>query len=163
MGGLAYVERDRRWLQQSAKPDQRFTDRFVTGEPVTGSPTPLSGSAFELTEDCRASRNARHLPHSLLRPSLPFSRSNQHSVLDTAVPGTLFARWRTGGAVLLCPVPAAYRLPCGASCYATGLPRVFQPCFGKFFFEAVIGLSEAAGGTLAAWTHTTTRAVTKVA
>ena len=82
---------------------------------------------------------------------------------DTAVLGTLFARWRTGGAVLLCPVPAAYRLPCGASCYATGLPRVFQPCFGKFFFEAVIGLSEAAGGTLAACTHTTTRAVTKVA
>ena len=82
---------------------------------------------------------------------------------DTAVLGTLFARWRTGGAVLLCPVQAAYRLPCGASCYATGLPRVFQPCFGKFFFEAVIGLSEAAGGTLAACTHTTTRAVTKVA
>ena len=48
MGGLAYVERDRRWLQQSASPDQRalderHTDRFVTGKPVTGSPTPLKG------------------------------------------------------------------------------------------------------------------------
>jgi hypothetical protein len=48
VGGLAYVERDRRWLQQSASPDQRaldeqHTDRFVTGKPVTGSPTPLKG------------------------------------------------------------------------------------------------------------------------
>ena len=61
-----------------------------------------------------------------------------------------------------CPVRTAYRQLCGATCYATGLPRVFQPCFGKFFFEAVIGLSEAAGGTLAASPHTTTRAITNL-
>ena len=48
MGGLAYVERDRRWLQQSASPDQpaldeRHTDRFVTRPegPVTGSAGPV--------------------------------------------------------------------------------------------------------------------------
>ena len=60
VGGRAYVERDRRWLQQSASPDHRFGGRFVTRPKglVTGSPAPLSGPAFELTEDCRASRNA---------------------------------------------------------------------------------------------------------
>jgi hypothetical protein len=48
VGGLAYVERDRRWLQQSASPDHHFSGRFVTRPEglVTGSPTPLSGSAF---------------------------------------------------------------------------------------------------------------------
>ena len=112
MGGLAYVERDRRWLQQSASPDphalnERHTDRFVTGGPVTGSPTPLNGSAFELTEDCRTSRNA------LTSPALAFASVSsvfkEQSTLsaDTAAPGTLFARWRTVGAVLL---PRANRL-----------------------------------------------------
>jgi len=112
VGGLAYVERDRRWLQQSASPDphalnERHTDRFVTGGPVTGSPTPLNGSAFELTEDCRTSRNA------LTSPALAFASVSsvfkEQSTLsaNTAAPGTLFARWRTVGAVLL---PRANRL-----------------------------------------------------
>ena len=106
VGGLAYVERDRRWLQQSASPDphalnERHTDRFVTGKPVTGSPAPLNGPAFELTEDCRTSRNV------LTSPALAFASVSsvfkEQSTLsaDTVVPGTLFARWRTGGAVLL--------------------------------------------------------------
>ena len=96
MGGLAYVERDRRWLQQSASPDphalnERHTDRFVTGKPVTGSPAPLNGPAFELTEDCRTSRNV------LTSPALAFASVSsvfkEQSTLsaDTAVPGTLFA------------------------------------------------------------------------
>ena len=86
VGDHAYVERNRRWLQQFASP-AGVTRRFVARPEglTTGSPTPLSGSAFELTEDCRASRNARHLPHSLLRPSLPFSRSNRHESVGHAV------------------------------------------------------------------------------
>ena len=81
VGDRAYVERNRRWLQQFASP-AGVTRRFAARPEglTTGSPTPLNGPAFELTEDCRASRNARHLPHSLLRPSLPFSRSNRHGV-----------------------------------------------------------------------------------
>ena len=34
------------------------------------------------------------------------------------------------------PVRTAYRQPRGASRYASGLPRVFQPWLGKFFLRA---------------------------
>ena len=44
------------------------------------------------------------------------------------------------------PVRTAYRLPYGASCYATGHPRVLQPCFGKFFFGFVADPSGSAVG-----------------
>ena len=102
VGDRAYVERNRRWLQQFASP-AGVTRRFVARPEglTTGSPTPLNGPAFELTEDCRTSRNV------LTSPALAFASVSsvfkEQSTLsaDTAVPGTLFARWRTGGAVLL--------------------------------------------------------------
>lgn len=61
------------------------------------------------------------------------------------MPGTLFARWRTGGAVLL---PRANCL--SAAVWGELLryrpPRVFQPCFGKFFFGFVADPSGSAVG-----------------
>ena len=98
MADIAYVETGRRWLQQPALP-AGVTQRFVARPEglTTGSPTPLSGSAFELTEDCRTSRNV------LTSPALAFAsvssvfKEQSTRCVDTGVSGTLFAG-RTVGA-----------------------------------------------------------------
>ena len=168
MGGLAYVERDRRWLQQSASPDphaldERHTDRFVTGKPVTGSPAPLNGPAFELTEDCRTSRNV------LTSPALAFASVSsvfkEQSTLsaDTAVPGTLFARWRTGGALFAAPWGPPIGSRAGRIATLPASLGCFNPVSASFFFGFVTEPSGAAAGTLSAHSHATTRDVTNLA
>ena len=73
----AYVETGHRWLQQPALPAD-VTQRFVAGNADDWLADPVKGRHFELTEYCSESRNSKHPPHSLLRPSLPFSRCSQH-------------------------------------------------------------------------------------
>ena len=129
----AYVETGHRWLQQPALPAD-VTQRFVAGNADDWLADPVEGRHFELTEDCSESRNSKHPPHSLLRPSLPFSRCSQHRASEHLLRGTM-CRARCplcGLEVPVAPRSAAYRPPHGANCYATGAPREVQPWIARF-------------------------------
>ena len=154
-----------------AEPSLAATVRFTRRcHPAVRRPTrrpddwladPVEWVGIELTEDCRASRNARHLPHSLLRPSLPFSRSNRHGVKtlvcrarcslgEPEVPSACPSRWPIG-------------LRMGRIATLPAFPECFNPVSASFsddVGETSAGPetpSEATGGTLAATTVGPTR------
>ncbi len=154
-----------------AEPSLAATVRFTRRcHPAVRRPTrrpddwladPVEWVGIELTEDCRASRNARHLPHSLLRPSLPFSRSNRHGVKtlvcrarcslgEPEVPSACPSRWPIG-------------LRMGRVATLPAFPECFNPVSASFsddVRETSAGPetpSEATGGTLAATTPRPTR------